>query len=145
MNMDNEEIRNKEQLSAGMLVMRNTTRSREFVNKWLEIAQIEKAINDDPSLDEYPEFIEHRHDQSILSLLYLQDPKGIKIAHIYDLLDDVYLHRRRDTRESLFMLDYIAKDWPSMREYVMRLSISKKLLYMLLRIERKLIWRFGNE
>ena len=139
MNMDNDEVRNAGQLSSGMYIIRNNARSRGFVKKWLEIGQIDKAITDDPSEDEYSEFIAHRHDQSILSLLYLQDPKGIKIAHIYDLLDDVYLHRRRDTRESLFMLDYVAKDWSSMREYVMRLPICEKLLYVLLRIERKLI------
>ena len=138
MDMDNDVVRNAEQLSSGMFVMRNTARTRAFVRKWLEIGQIDGAISDDPSIDEYPEFEAHRHDQSILSLLYLQDPKGIKIAHIYDLLDDVYLHRRRDTRESLFLLDYVAKDWPSMREYVMRLPMVEKVLYLLLRTERKL-------
>jgi hypothetical protein len=136
MNMDNDSARNAEQLSAGMFVMRNTENSRAFVKKWLDISQIDGAISDDPSADEYPEFIAHRHDQSILSLLYLKDKRNIKVTHIYDLLDNIYLHRRRGVNESLFLLDYTAKDWPSMREYVMRLPFLEKALYLLLRTER---------
>lgn len=103
MNMDNDEVRNTGQLSAGMFVMRNTSTSREFLAKWLKICEMGWTIDDSPSQDEYPEFETHRHDQSILSLLYLQDSKGIKVSHIDDLLYDVWLHKRRSLDKSLFV------------------------------------------
>ena len=140
MNMDNEVARNAQQLNGAMFVVRNTTRSREFVRKWLDIAQIDGAITNDPSIDEYPEFIEHRHDQSILSLLYLQDPKGIKIAKAQDVMEDVYLHRRRGQGTSLFLFDYNTKNMssltPSFGGYRAGMPILERVLYEMLRIER---------
>lgn len=139
MNMDNQVARDAGQLSGGMFVMRNTQRSKEFLQKWLEIAEIPGAIDDSSTGDEYPEFKAHRHDQSILSVLYLQNSEGIKVMHIYDLLDHVYLHRRNDMRVSLFMLDYAAKDWPSMKKYLSRMPLLEKLLYGLLYMQRKFV------
>jgi hypothetical protein len=43
-----------------------------FVTEWLTYAQDSRAITDDANvlgLPNYPEFHDHRHDQSILSLL----------------------------------------------------------------------------
>jgi len=43
-----------------------------FVKRWLDFAMNANAVNDDPNIclkPNYPEFVEHRHDQSILSLL----------------------------------------------------------------------------
>ena len=136
--MDNEAGRNTMHLSGGMFIVRNTARSREFVQKWLDIGQIDGAITDEPSEDEYPEFKEHRHDQSILSLLFAQNPAEINIMSVEDFLDYVYLHRRGPGNNSLFMLDYIAKDWPSIKEYAERLPILERVLYYLLKTERDL-------
>lgn len=44
--------------------------TRRFVNEWYEIAQIYNFIDDSPSVaPNHPDFREHRHDQSIFSLL----------------------------------------------------------------------------
>ena len=59
-------------LQAGFQIYRNTPRVRRFVQEWLEFSQDEQTISDSANILEklnLPGFIEHRHDQSILSLL----------------------------------------------------------------------------
>ena len=44
--------------------------TRELINEWCELSQNYKLIDDSSSKSiNLPEFIEHRHDQSIYSLL----------------------------------------------------------------------------
>lgn len=127
MNMDNEKARNTGQLSAGIFVMRNTEHSRGFVRKWLEIGEMGWTIDDSPSRDEYPEFEAHRHDQSILSLLSIQNPHRIKVSSFYDILNDIWLHKRRNLDKSLV----ISRDGKKMQ-----MSILGKRLDELLRLQR---------
>jgi hypothetical protein len=66
----------------------------DFVKKWLEYCSMENIITDLPNkkLENLPDFIEHRHDQSIFSLLaYKSDIQIIPqidqycIEHGYDI------------------------------------------------------------
>ena len=60
------------QLMGGFHLWRKTAFSMKFVNSWLSYAQDERIITDRPNQcgkENYPGFIENRHDQSILSLL----------------------------------------------------------------------------
>ena len=56
------------QVWAGFIALRRTNRSIRFICEWLSSCQIEKNINDDKSVSSN-QCIDHRHDQSILSLL----------------------------------------------------------------------------
>jgi GT2 family glycosyltransferase/tetratricopeptide (TPR) repeat protein len=61
-----------EQVSAGFLVLEKNRRSEAFVQDWLDACTIPDVINDDPNTCGLPNlegFQEHRHDQSVLSLL----------------------------------------------------------------------------
>jgi hypothetical protein len=63
---------NKKQIQATFFFIKNTIKERELVNEWFKIAIEENYhyLDDTPSLIEnHKSFIEHRHDQSILSLL----------------------------------------------------------------------------
>lgn len=60
------------QIIGTYLLIKNTTGSREFVQKWLEYSKIPQYIMDKSATDgffECADFVEHRHDQSIFSLL----------------------------------------------------------------------------
>lgn len=58
------------QCGGGFMVIRRSFESIRFVSQWLAFCQDYRLISDSPSiLPNGPEFIEHRHDQSILSLL----------------------------------------------------------------------------
>lgn len=59
-------------VAAGYLLLRNTPFARAFVFRWLAYAEDPQILTDAPSvggLPELPEFIENRHDQTVLSLL----------------------------------------------------------------------------
>lgn len=59
------------QRAAGVIIIRNTERTREIISEWLMIAQNKHFISDEKNLlgKNYKEFIDHRHDQSLFSIL----------------------------------------------------------------------------
>lgn len=72
MDADNDQILDSNQICGGYIIAKKTTHSCALLNKYLELAQDERLITDMPNtmgVDNYPEFKEHRHDQSIWSLL----------------------------------------------------------------------------
>lgn len=59
------------QLVGGLILIRKNNESIEFFNKYLDVACEDGLINDSLNkANQYEEFIEHRHDQSIFSLLF---------------------------------------------------------------------------
>jgi hypothetical protein len=70
------------QLSGGFLILGATTSNKELIREWQEIAVEDgyRYSDDSPSLEpNHPEFVEHRHDQSISSLL--RKVRGTTITH----------------------------------------------------------------
>lgn len=72
MDCDTEEFYETNQILASYMLIRKSEFSKEFFNKYLEISCDELNITDkyDYNILQNKEFIEHRHDQSIFSLLY---------------------------------------------------------------------------
>lgn len=69
---DQTEYTDSLQIWAGFNVWKKTSFTIHFLNEWLQYAQDPRAITDQPNIlgqNNYPEFIAHRHDQSIFSLL----------------------------------------------------------------------------
>ncbi|KKB96874.1 hypothetical protein SZ25_00032 [Candidatus Arcanobacter lacustris] len=75
MGVDPEIYKNYTQLEAGYVFIKNNEKNREFVKKWIEYASDERIVTDMKSVngDEYDDFIAHRHEQAILSLLNVKD------------------------------------------------------------------------
>lgn len=73
MGCDTPEARNGLTLNAAYCIFHDTFKAREFLTEWLEWCLNEQAIGDVPSVlaPEHPEFVDHRHDQSILTNLAL--------------------------------------------------------------------------
>ncbi len=72
MNCDDEYIRDSNQIMASYILIRKTKFSMKFFDDFLKFAQNEINITDkqNKNIKENDDFIEHRHDQSIFSLLY---------------------------------------------------------------------------
>ena len=73
--LSNSAIMTSGQILATCVLIRNCRSSRELVQRWLETATVDnyRFVDDSPSrLPDAPSFQEHRHDQSILSLLLKQ-------------------------------------------------------------------------
>lgn len=59
---------------AGRIALQNTPLNRVLLQRWLDAASVLRLIDDSPSnCDEYVGFREHRHDQSILNLLMIDN------------------------------------------------------------------------
>lgn len=98
------------QVAAGILVMRNSLEIRSLFASWIRVYEEDWSLVDDtPSrLPNHVSFVEHRHDQSILTLLVrtrdvsiLRDSEHYPPTHPsgsldWSLLDRYPVHARRD-------------------------------------------------
>ena len=63
--------KDSDQLWAGGWIL-HKSQVRDFLSRWWDLCVVTDLINDDISMFEDPAFVEHRHDQSIFSLLAKQ-------------------------------------------------------------------------
>ena len=67
---NNNDIINSGQIAGGHVIIQKCESVVKFVEEWINISENLHLIDDSPSLlPNFPEFREHRHDQSIFSLL----------------------------------------------------------------------------
>ena len=75
MNCDSEYYWNSLQMEDGFLSFKKTDFNIELVEEWMKYCSDERIITDMPNtcgLENFSEFKDHRHDQSIISLLQLK-------------------------------------------------------------------------
>lgn len=75
MNCDEEKFWNAIQLEDGFLAFKKTDFNISFVEEWLEFCKDERIVTDLSNTQNKPnfhDFIDHRHDQSIISLLQIK-------------------------------------------------------------------------
>ena len=66
----NSSIRNSEQIWSGTIFFKKNSKTIDLLNDWIKICNISKLIDDSPSKEKnHFSFIEHRHDQSVFSIL----------------------------------------------------------------------------
>lgn len=73
---DSDKYVNGQHTNAAIQIYKNTPRSIAFVKDYLYWCKNPNVITDNPNicgLKNYPEFVDHRHDQSILSLLSIKN------------------------------------------------------------------------
>lgn len=111
---DTEEYTHTPQIMASFIGIRKTDFAVEFFQKYLQYAQNEQLITDSPSRAEnYEGFKDHRHDQSIFSLLCkkhkiptLDDPTQWGLKHKESDPKNIYIwHRRNNNRIKTEMRD----------------------------------------
>lgn len=76
MNCDTEYYWNAEQVNASFQIYLKNTASIKFLQDYLYYCQQINILTDLPNisrLDNHPEFVDHRHDQSVLSLLAVKN------------------------------------------------------------------------
>jgi len=87
MNADNEYYHERKQnYGPGWILLKKNKFTLNFIEEWLEYSQDYRLITDSPNecgLPNYPEFIDHRHDQSIFNILCLKYnlPDPVVMAH----------------------------------------------------------------
>jgi hypothetical protein len=83
--MDSPEVHAAIPLQASFSLWTTNETSRAFVAEWLDLASRRALISDDPSacgIPELPDFHDHRHDQSLLTLCCIKHGlKGIDLGN----------------------------------------------------------------
>jgi hypothetical protein len=70
MGCESAEIMNSSQITATIFGLKKSKYIVELIQKWLDICSMEWTIDDSvQGVENEPEFHEHRHDQSVFSLL----------------------------------------------------------------------------
>lgn len=71
---NNEDFLNSGQIEGGVFICKKCEESISFVKEWFDLITENNycLVNDEDSFPQYEEFISHRHDQSILSILSKQ-------------------------------------------------------------------------
>jgi hypothetical protein len=70
MDCDNPKYTDTLQLASGVFFVKKNKLGIDLMNEWENLCNIEHLINEYPSYHEnYPEYIAHRHNQSVFSLL----------------------------------------------------------------------------
>ena len=91
--MNDEKYLNSEQLQASIILLLVCPETRRLIKDWYDISCDYHNIDDSPSISKnYDSFIEHRHDQSIFSLLV----KKYNLINQNTLLEEViYIFRNK--------------------------------------------------
>lgn len=67
---DNLKTMESGQLMATIFLLKKSIKSIEMVEEWYQVSRLRWSVDDSPStIPNYPDFKEHRHDQSIWSLI----------------------------------------------------------------------------
>ncbi|MBL9219634.1 MAG: hypothetical protein JNG82_14170 [Opitutaceae bacterium] len=96
------------QLDAAFLVLRNNERVRAFVRLWLEHCTDPRQLTDQPNTcgrPDLPGFVQHRHDQSLLTLIYLRERAGLDFKTLARRLKHRHFrhHRRRASWQPIWL------------------------------------------
>ena len=85
-------VYNSPQYSAGSFFIKKSSLSIEFIEKWLEPFRKSKKLVDNSNsfLEENKEFVEHRHDQSVFSILCKLN--NIFTLSVYDYFEHSYFY-----------------------------------------------------
>ena len=72
------------QVEAGFCIFQNNDENKTFINDWLNFCEQKDLIDDSNISDEIPSFMDHRHDQAILTnLVFKNNIQTVPIQEIY--------------------------------------------------------------
>jgi hypothetical protein len=107
MNMNTSEYADSPQRMASFMCFRGTDAAKKLAKEYLDLCCTPHLINDSPNSDGWiePDFVDHRHDQSIWSLLtkkhgvtILPDPTQWGVQHGESTEEQQFLFHTRDPK-----------------------------------------------
>lgn len=142
MDCDTEKYYNTPQVNAAIIVLKKNEETVHFCSEWLKYASDRRILTDIPNTcgkENYPEFLMHRHDQSILSLLskkyntmFFRDPTqwGDKSEYSEEI-------KERSNYSCIFIHHRIAKASSVIYVLLMQTTIMKKIFYKTYLLSKK--------
>ena len=143
-------LKNSNQILASFILFKNTKNSQGFVKEWLDVCCTKDLITDVVINDE--EFlIEHRHDQSIFSILYkinnyiiFKDPSQFgryPYLYINDIVRKFYRNKIKTTLIELQQLKYVGE----YGQVIVHYRRSNHIISLFKYILKTIISKFKNE
>ncbi len=130
------------QIEANTIFLKKTDKNIEFLEKWLDIFYNNFSLADDsPSIIENdPDFIENRHDQSILSILVKKNNMfTLPCKNIYS--DISFIRIKRDKSSILKNNEKIAQHFKNeILELKLQLKEMEKMKKMFFDLIDKIVW-----
>jgi hypothetical protein len=118
---DNDSISNSSQIQAGIILVRKNKKVDMFFKDWQKVFEADfSLINDEPSMTEnFPDFITHRHDQSIFSILFkLSGGETIPLSDVWvkeksdiDLLKNSPIWYLRNKNKKIEGIKWLFYNW----------------------------------
>lgn len=121
-----DSLRDKVQLEGGFVLLRNTKKTRAFIEQWLKYSEDPELLTDMQSATgEYEDLKDHRHDQAILTALYYKNPNEYNLYTPYPARLDAFCvtkrHNKKYSLASLTFEKYFSKynpvRWLNGRQY----------------------------
>lgn len=97
-----QECRMAPHIWGAVLVIRNTATSRLFIEKWLKNGEDIRILSGKSYgiAPNYPEYAWHHFDQSVLSLVYHNNPKSVKMIEFEETVPYLSWFHRKNSRSS---------------------------------------------
>lgn len=94
---DDTSFLDKKHLEGNIILLKNSEKTRKFIEEWLSYCEDPDLITDYPSKDEYKDFKDNRHDQAILSALYYKNSESYNLYNPYPArMKSVIVTRRKN-------------------------------------------------
>lgn len=90
MDCDQEIYKETNQIAATCFIVKNNEESRRIVEDWLNLCERRELITDEITMENYKEFCEHRHDQSLFSLVMKKNLDKILILPFSNVCQNFY-------------------------------------------------------
>ncbi len=102
----NDKCRNSPHVWAGIIIVRNSAKSRAFIEQWLHLAEQPDLLKgSNLKTPNYPEFRHHQHDEGLLSALAGREAAKINFVPMdKNFFAHIGTHRRKTSEQSLIGL-----------------------------------------
>lgn len=102
MNCLTPECRNAPHIWSAIVLTRNTATSRAFIEKWLKSSRDIRILSGESYgiAPNYPEYAWHHFDQSVLSLVYHNNPESVKMIEFEETTAYLSWFHRKNSRSS---------------------------------------------
>jgi hypothetical protein len=138
LNCMDESCRNGHHVWAGMLALRNSKQSRDFIQEWLKYCEQDQILQGiSLNTPNYPEFTHHQHDEAILSVLVNREAAIVNFVPMdSNFYQHIKVHRRKTSEQSLIAFmssrnidhEYVLQDiWPikKLRSFMQKWTVDK--------------------
>ncbi len=140
MNCDNETCRAKSHIWAAFLILKNSPKSRAFIEEWLRHCTrenltgkiIDKQTGQPIPVKQHPENTLHHHDEAVLSAVCAMGQHEVNYIPDEEFLKYVQWHHRKGNREGYSLLPDMQKMIGKLEKRALNLSFVRAFRHKLL-------------